>query len=158
MYTRLMTRDDMSTWLALAHESDDIIRELMPDISVFYKGFDRYMADKIKSNEAFMVVDTTSEKCAGIAAFSRKNNRITFLGVAGEADFPEVGDKLLETALSKLDGRREITVSVIKSDNRLIKRERELYLKHGFVEDKAEIIEAGVPARVMKKPPAKANT
>jgi predicted GNAT family N-acyltransferase len=158
MYTRLMTKDDIPTWLALAHESDDIIRELMPDISVFYKDFDRYMADKIKKNEAFMVVDSTSERCAGIAAFSRKNNRITFLGVTGEADFSEVGDKLLETALNKLDIKREITASVIKSDNRLIAREHELYLKHGFVEDETEVIEAGVPARVMKKPPAKTNT
>lgn len=158
MYTRLMTKDDIPVWLALAHEGDDIIREFIPDISVFYKDFDRYMVDKIKNNEAFMVVDSTSESCVGIAAFSRKNNRITFLGVNREADFSEVGDKLLETVLSKLDTNREITANVIKSDDKLIKRESELYLKYGFIESEAEVIEAGVPARVMKRPPISIGT
>jgi hypothetical protein len=153
MYTRLMTRDDIPAWLALAHEGDHLIGELIPDISVFYKGFEEYMAEKIKQNEAFMALDGYPERCAGIVAFSRKNNRISFLGVAGDADFPTVGRKLLETVLSKLDTAREITVILIKSDDEVIKRERELYADFGFVEDEAEIFEAGIPARLMRRPP-----
>ncbi len=154
MYTRLMTKDDIPTWLALAHEGDQAIAELIPDISVFYRGFDDYMKAKIKKNEALMVVDSATEKCAGIAAYSRKNNRITFLGVCGKADFKAVGGKMLETVLSKLDTGKEITVNVIKSNDRLIQRERKLYREYGFIEDETEIIEAGVPARRMKRPPA----
>ena len=155
MYTRLITRDDIPAWLALAHEADHIIAGLMPDISVFYQGFDQYMTAKIKKNEAFMVVDSSSDKCAGIAAFSRKSNRITFLGVSGDADFPAVGRKLLETLLSKLDESREISVNVIKSDDEAIKREHRLYADYGFIEDEAEVFESGVPARLMKKMPSK---
>ncbi len=155
MYTRLMNKEDIPAWLALAHEGDHIIGELIPDISVFYQGFDEYMTAKIKKNEAFMVVDTGSGQCAGIAAFSRKDNRISFLGVTGEADFRAVGGKLLETVLGKLDISREITVNVIKSDDEVIKRERQLYADYGFIEDEAEVIEGGVPARLMKKLPVK---
>jgi hypothetical protein len=155
MYTRLVTKDDIQAWLDLAHEGDRIIGELIPDISVFYKGFDEYMQARIKKNEAFMVVDTGSGQCAGIAAFSRKSNRISFLGVSGEADFPAVGSKLLETVLGRLDTGKEITVNVIKSDDKFIKQERQLYTDYGFVEDEAEVFESGVPVCLMKKPPVK---
>jgi len=158
MYTRLVTKDDMPVWLALAHEGDHIIGELIPDMAVFYKGFGEYMTAKMKKNEAFMVVDGNPERCVGIAAFSRKNNRISFLGVTREADFQAIGGKLLGTLLGKMDITREITVNVIKSDNEFIKRERELYTEYGFIEAEAEVIEAGVPARLMKKPPVKSAT
>ena len=153
MYTRLITKDDIPTWLALAHEGDHIIGELIPDISVFYKGFGEYMTAKIKKNEAFMVLDTTSEQCLGIAAFSRKNNRITFLSVSGEADFKAVGGKMLETVLSKLDTGKEITVNVTNSNDKLIQREYDLYEDYGFIKDEVEVIEAGIPACLMKKLP-----
>jgi hypothetical protein len=154
MYTRLVTKDDIPAWLALAHEVDHVIGGLIPDISVFYKGFDDYMKTKIKKNEALVVVDSNSEKCMGMAAYSRKNNRITFLGVCGEADFREVGGKLLETVLSKLDSSREITASLIKSDDDIIRKERRLYEENGFIEDEAEVVESGVPACLMKRPPS----
>ena len=152
MYTRLMSKDDIPTWLALAHEGDDIISALIPDTAVFYRGFDDYIKMKIKNNESFMVVDSISDKCLGIAAYSRKNNRITFLGVFREADLEETGGKLLETLLNKFDTNREITANVIKSDNEMIQRERRLYESFGFVKD-AEIIEDGVPAFRMKRVP-----
>ena len=153
MYTRLITKDDIPVWLALAHEADHIIGELISDISAFYEGFGEYMTAKIKKNEALMAVDSISERCAGIVAYSRKNNRITFLGVCGDVDFTAVGWKLLETVLSKLDISREITVNVIKSDDEAIKRERRLYADYGFVEDEVEVFETGVPACLMKRPP-----
>ena len=153
MYTRLVTRNDIPVWLALAHESDPVIGELIPDTAVFYKGFGEYMTARIKKNEAFMVLDSTSEQCVGIAAYSRKNNRITFLGVSGEADFKAVGGRMLETVLSKLDNGKEITANVTKSDDKLIQREYDLYKDYGFIEDKAEVIEAGIPVRLMKKSP-----
>ena len=157
MYTRLVTKEDVPSWLALAHEGDNAIRELIPDISTFYEGFDKYIISKIKKNEALMVVDSPSEKCAGIVAFSRKNNRITFLGATREADITAVGHKLLEMVLIKLDTSREIKANVIKSDDEIIKRERELYLEHGFIRDETEVVEAGVPAFSMKRAPEKPN-
>jgi hypothetical protein len=147
-----MSKDDIPTWIALAHEGDDIISALIPDIAVFYRGFDDYIKRKIKNNESFMVLDSISDKCLGIAAYSRKNNRITFLGVFREADLEETAGKLLETLLNKLDTHREITVNLIKSDSEMIHRERRLYESFGFAED-TEIIEDGVPAFRMKRVP-----
>lgn len=153
MYTRLITKDDIPAWLALAHEADHIIGELVPDIAVYFQGFGEYMAASVKKNEAFMMVDGNPETCVGIAAYSRKSNRISFLDVTGEADFQLVGGKLLRTLLGKLDNTREITVNVMKSDNEVIKRQRRLYTENGFIEADAEVLEAGVPSRLMKKLP-----
>lgn len=155
MYTRLMTKDDIPAWLALAHEGDRNISELIPDISVFYKGFNEYMNAKVKQNEALMALDGYPEICLGIASFSRKNNRISFLGVAKEADFYSAGSKLLEAVLSKLNTKREITVKVIKSGDEIIERERQLYTDYGFIADEAEVVEAGIPASLMRRPAGK---
>jgi len=145
--------DDWQTWLELAHESDELIGKLIPDISTFYDGFDDYMKAKIRQNEAFMAVDRLSGRCLGIVAFSKSHNRITFLGVSKNNDFHIIGSKLLEVALNQLNNTKEISVTVLKSDFEPITKERTLYERFSFTEYDNTILEAGVPACLMKRPP-----
>jgi ribosomal protein S18 acetylase RimI-like enzyme len=152
MLIRTVTMDDRQAWLALAHESDEIVSRLIPDIAIFFGGFDDYMRAKIGQNEAFMAEDRMSKRCLGIVAFSQKHNRITFLGVAKNRDFKKIGSKLMAVALNQLDNSREISVNVLKSDSEPIKQERLLYESLGFTEYDNTIFEAGVPACLMKRP------
>ena len=152
MLIRQVTMDDRQTWLALAHESDEIVSRLIPDIATFYDGFDDYMDAKIRQNEAFLAEDRMSKRCLGIIAFSKKNNRITYLGVADNNAIQKIGSKLMEVALNQLDNSREISVNVIKSDAEPIKQEQKLYESLGFTEYDNTIFEAGVPACLMKRP------
>jgi len=149
--------DDCQTWLNLAHESDELVSQLVPDISTFYDGFNDYMKAKIKQNEAFMAVDRISGQCLGVIAFSKSHNRITFLGVSVNSDFPAIGSELMEVALNQLDNTREISVTVLKSDADPVKQERSLYESLGFNEYDDTILEAGVPACLMKKLPLEIN-
>jgi len=152
MLIRAVTIDDTQTWLNLSHEWDEIVSNLISDISVFYEGFDDYMTDKIRQNEAFMATDKISGQCLGIVAFSRRTNRITFLGISRNADYQVIGLELIEVALNQLDSTREISASVFKSDLAPVKQERSLYESCGFIEYDNTILEAGIPACVMKKP------
>lgn len=154
MLIRQVTINEINAWLSLAHESDDIVTELIPDISVFYEGFDDYMHDKISQNEAFMAEDRISGKCLGITAFSKKNNRISYLGVSQDADFQIVANKLIDVALNQLDSAREISVNVLKSNSEIITRERDLYRSYGFVECDDSVLEVGIPACLMKNAPS----
>jgi ribosomal protein S18 acetylase RimI-like enzyme len=153
MLIRAVTMDDRQTWLALTHESDEIIEKQIPDIATFYEGFDDYMRAKIGQNESLMAEERMPKRCLGIVAFSKKNNRITYLGISENSDFQKIGQKLMEAALNQLDNSREISVNVLKSDAEPIKQERLLYESLGFIEYDNTIFEAGVPARLMKRPP-----
>jgi len=152
MLLRAVTLGDTQAWLDLSHEWDDIVAQLISDTSVFYEGFDDYMSSKINQNEAFIAVDRPSGYCLGIVAFSKKNNRISYFGVAKKADFQLVGSKILEIALNKLDVAKEITATVFKSDLAPVRLERGLYESHGFTEHDT-VLEAGIPACLMKKSP-----
>ena len=153
MLIRPVTTDDIKTWLNLSHEWDEIVSTLISDIHVFYESFDDYMTDKIRQNEAFMATDRMSGRCLGIIAFSKTNNRITFLGIAQNADFQVIGSKLIGIALNQLDPTKEISTSVFKSDLASVKQEQTLYESYGFIKHDNTILEAGVPAYLMKKPP-----
>ena len=150
--------EDRQAWLILAHESDEIVSRLIPDIATFFGGFYDYMDAKIRQNEAFMAEDRISKRCQGIVGFSKKHNRITFLGVAKNRDFQKIGSKLIVFALNQLDNSREISVNVLKSDSEPIKQERKLYESLGFTEHDNTIFEAGVPACMMKRPPTAIET
>jgi diadenosine tetraphosphate (Ap4A) HIT family hydrolase/predicted GNAT family N-acyltransferase len=152
MLIRALNKDDTPAWLALAHESDEIVSGLIPDIAAFYKGFDEYMARKIKQHEAFMAADRIPNKCLGIVAYSKKHNRISYIGVTKDADFQNIGGKLMETALNQLDNAKEITANVLKSDAEMIKQERALYERFSFVESDDKVVESGIPACQMKRP------
>lgn len=153
MLIRAVTENDRQAWLNLAHESDEIIGQLLSDITTFFKGFDDYVEAKIKQNEAFMAMDRMSGHCLGIVAISKSHNRISFLGVTKNTDFWEIGSKLMEIALNQLDSTREISVNVLKTDLDPIKNERLLYENLGFIECDHTIFEAGVPACLMKRAP-----
>ena len=152
MLIRSVTKNDRQTWLALAHESDEIVSRLIPDIATFYNGFDDYMRAKIRLHEALMAEDRITKRCLGIVAFSQKNNRITYLQVAKNSNFRKIGAKLMEVALNQFDSSKEISVNVLKSDAESIKQERNLYESLGFTEYDNTIFEAGVPACRMIRP------
>jgi predicted GNAT family N-acyltransferase len=151
MLIRALNKDDIPAWLALAHESDEIVSGLIPDIAAFYKGFDEYMARKIKQHEAFMAVDRIPNKCLGIVAYSKKHNRISFIGVTKDADFEKIGGQLLKVAMNQLEWGKEITANVLKSDAEMIKQERALYERFSFVESDDKIMENDVPAIQMRR-------
>ncbi|MGD0781022.1 MAG: GNAT family N-acetyltransferase [Dehalococcoidales bacterium] len=155
MLIRALTEKDIPAWLALAHEGDDIVSGMVPDIATFYKGFDEYMKSKIKQQEAFMVVDKTTDKCLGIVAFSKKHNRITFLGVIIKADYNKVGRELMKVALNQMDITKEITANIFKSNAEMMRKERSLLEDFGFTRTDNTILEAGAPAYQMKRPPRK---
>ena len=66
---RSMTLDDFQIWEKFAHDiSDNIVKKLVPDISIFYEGFYSYMETKIKQNEVYMAVDKSTKLCARYTA------------------------------------------------------------------------------------------
>jgi len=120
--------EDIPLWLALAHEYDPYIQPLIADLSVFYHGFDTYMLTKIHHHEAFMAVERTSpEQCGGIIAFSQTHNRITFFGVFRQYNVEDVGEFLLQYALSQLDLSKDVTVNTLKSDADVFRQEKRLF-------------------------------
>lgn len=148
---RTMTLDDLHIWEKFAHDiSDNIVKKLVPDISIFYEGFDSYMEAKIKQNEVYMAVYESAKLCAGIIAFSKNNNRITFFGVSESSDFECVGSKLIDIVLGQLDTSKDITANVLRGDFEPLLKEKKLYQQYGFVEYNNSIYEAGVPACMMK--------
>lgn len=156
MIIRPLTKADMTDWLALAHESDEVIARMVPDIKVFYHGFDEYMERKIAQQEVFMATDIISRRCLGIIAFSKNHNRIAFIGITEKtANFTAVGEKLLDFALKQLDNCKDISASVIKSNALKFKQERTLYQRFGFIETGDTIVENGVPAVLYKRSPEK---
>ncbi len=157
MIIKEVTKEDIPVWLAIAHDGDAIIARMIPDIAVFYAGFNDYMQRKIQHHEAFKAHDTISGKCMGVIAFSKNNNRITFLGINKTANFHTIGTKLVEYALKELDNTKEITASVLDSNVGVFQKERSLFKTFSFIEANDKIMESGVQAIQMKRQP-KENT
>lgn len=155
MIIQKLTLDNRQIWLALAHESDKIVKMLIENIDIFYDGFDSYMNTKIEKNEAYMAIDDNLKQCMGIVAFSKTYNRITFLGVFELFDFISVGSKLIDFALKQLDFSKPISANVLKGGIEPLLKERQLYETFGFVEYDNSIFEAGVPACMMRLFPSK---
>jgi len=153
MLIKEVTQKDITTWLAIAHEDDEIVARMVPDIAVFYAGFNDYINKKIKQQEAYKAHDTISGKCMGIIAFSKKQNRISFLGIPKNANFQTIGSRLVEFALKELDSTKEITATVLDSKAGVVQKERALYKHFSFVETHDKIMESGVQAVQMKKSP-----
>ena len=154
MLIREITREDIAVWLALAHEGDEAVARLVPDLAVFYCTFDEYIERKIAQHEAYKATDIISKKCLGIIAFSKNNNRISFIGITEKSsNFTGIGKTLLEFALKQLDSNKVISASVIDSNASMFKKERALYESFGFIDTHDKIMDSGVPAILMKKEP-----
>ena len=153
---RQMSEADIPAWLSLSHEYDGIVRELGEDLTHWYGGnetdpsFDAYMRAKLAQREAWMACGVHG-KYVGVVAFSRRNNRITFFGVATRATYETVADLLLRTALDALDGTRDISITVLKSSHSSVQRERTFLLGHGFA-PVGDVLENGVPVERLIKP------
>lgn len=151
MIIREVTREDIPSWVILAHDKDAIVNELVDDPLQFWEGFTGWAERKVERHEAFIAADRITNKCIGIIAFSKKHNRVTFIGVDRDADFNVIGGKLLGIVLNQMDWEKEIIANMLNSDDVIIKRERELYAKYGFKEHLRTVVEAGVHARQMIK-------
>lgn len=153
LFLRPVQRTDIPIWCQLSHEYDPYVIELVSDLSHWYDGnesdtsFIAYMESKIKKEEAFMAVNTAGEPF-GIIAFSRINNRITFIGVFHNRDFFNTGKVLLDYAMLQLDKKSPISINVIKSKAEHIKKEMQLIKQYGFQYSNDEL-ENGVPVEKM---------
>ena len=147
---RKLSFEDCEIWISLARESDRTVIKLITNVDSFYEGFDLYMKAKIQKNEAYMAVNDNYIQCMGIVAFSRTYNRITFIGVFESFDFISVGTRLVDFALKQLDCLKPISANVLKGNFLPLLEERQLYESFGFVEYDNSILEAGVPACMLK--------
>ena len=149
---KCMEPQDILQWRLLSKSYDKYTRQLIDDLSVFYDGFEDYMASKVAKREAYMVC--LNSLCRGVIAFSKKHNRITFFAVDDEADFQVIGDLLLETALEQLSPVSDITMNVLDSSQEIFRKEEALLSEKGFVHNGEMTIEEGVAAKVYRKPPS----
>ena len=156
MQIREVTYDDISKWLSLAHEYDKYVKELVPDLIEWYNGsqtsisFENYMNAKILQHEAFIVTCKNNQDCFGITAISIKNNRITFFGISHNCDFMKIGEQLLSYSLNLLNSNADIFVNIIKSKEKQIQKQYELFDKFGFLYY-SDGLENGVPVNIMIK-------
>lgn len=151
MILRELTTEDIPAWLELAHDKDAIVNKLVDDPLDFWEGFLGWAVRKIQRHEAFIAADRITNMCLGVIAFSVKHNRITFIGVDRDADFDDIGGRLLQTALNQMDWQKEIVANLLNSEDPIIKRERALYAKNGFKIHMRTVLEAGVHAQQMIK-------
>ena len=154
--TRPLSMKDIPTWLALSNEYDNYVRELVSDLTLWYEGnnsdiaFLDYMKAKISQREACIALDEETKKNIGIVAFSKKNNKISFFGVAHGVDFHSAGDILISYAINQLNDQLDISITVLKSKSPHLEKERDLLKNHGFTCVGSEL-ENGVPVETFVK-------
>ena len=152
----LITAVDMThipQWIALARDVESTFKNLITDIGNWYDGFDEYMTDKIRQHGAFMAVRRFTGECLGIIAFSRNNNRITFLAVSRKYRRQGIGAALLRCALRQLDTSKTITATTFRPGYMPGEPSRRLYQAFGFVGHHTPVTEHGLPMCMMQKPP-----
>jgi hypothetical protein len=151
MIIKEVTKEDITTWLGIVHETDDIIARMVPDIAVYYTGLNDYMHKKVLQHEAFKAYDTISGKCMGVIAFSRNDNRISYLGIPKSGNFHTIGSRMVEFALKALDCTKGITASVPDSKAGVFQKAHALYQYFSFMETNDKIMENGVQVVRMKR-------
>ena len=158
MQVRSINENDIPKWQALSAEYDCYVKELVADLIEWYDGNDTsldfisYMKAKISQGEAFMAVDS-GDKCLGVIAFSKKNNRITFFGVAHSSDFQIVGNALFKNVLKQLNNSKSMYINEISSTSEWIQLHKKLYCTWGFCFH-GNNIENGVPVKTFEKAPS----
>ena len=153
---KCMEPQDISQWRSLSKSYDKYARRLIDDLSVFYNGFEEYMASKVAKREAYMVC--LDSLCCGVIAFSKRHNRITFFGIDEKVDFQVIGDYLLETALERLSPLSDITVNVFDSSQEIFRKQEMLLSEKGFVHNGEMTVEEGAAAKVYRKPSSMGTT
>ena len=154
MFIRMVTPEDKTKWIALSHEYDDYVKELISDLTEWYEGnetsisFENYMNAKISQNEAFIAMCDHNKDCFGIIAISLKNNRITFFGITHKCNFMNAGELLLDYALNLLNENADISTNIIKSTAKQIQNEYDLFSRYGFSHF-SDGLENGAPVKVM---------
>lgn len=153
MLIRTVTVCDIPAWRALSSEYDRYVSELVGDIGEWYEGgngspaFIDYMNAKISKQEAFMAV-SDGDRCLGIIAVSRQNNRITFFGISRGIDI-SAARSLLLYALTELDASRDIFINLLDSPSAWIDQHRAILTGLGF-EYVENSLENNVPVKVFR--------
>lgn len=109
MLIRWVSGDDLSAWCALAAELSPAFR--YPADMGTGAEFIVCATSKIGEFEALTAVNYMSATNMGFVAFSRAENRISWLGVSSVYRGKGIGSRLLKTALRQLDTSRDITVA-----------------------------------------------
>lgn len=148
MLIRWATEEDKEAWLRLSQEYDKYISEMTTDMALWYDGYDgfnNYMNEKIKKNNAVIALDRMTNHCNGMIAFSKTNNRITFFAVSEKADFNETSEKILSVALRQLNTNKDITVQLPIGTCAIFRQIISAFEKNGFSVINDDIM-AGVKA------------
>lgn len=148
--------NDIPAWLALSNEYDDYIIRLKQDLTEWYQGnslepaFNDYMLSKVSKHEAFGAMEAKTMNCLGVAAISRKNNRITFFGISHNTDVSTIGKALLINAMNELNINKLVSITLIQCNAEHIQKKKELFENFGFSHF-GEGKENGVPVDIYVK-------
>ncbi len=161
MKIKIVINADIPKWLALSHEHDCYVKELVADLTEWYNGndnspsYDSYMQSKIDKKEAFMAVASDND-CMGIIAISKRSNRITFFAISHNADMQTIGYALINCALELLDNSKPIYINEIASISERIRSYKKLFLNNGFIYH-CDSLENGVPVETFVKQPSQSD-
>jgi len=131
MLIRLAEPNDLADWKIVAENVAVIFGN---PIMASDPEFIEYAQSKIRQNGAITAVDEKTGQCVGFIGFSYHYNRVTWFGVLESFRNQGAGSKLLQTALSRLDSSKEITVETYREDYIPGLPARHVYIKHGFLE------------------------
>ncbi|MCL2500226.1 MAG: ATP-binding protein [Defluviitaleaceae bacterium] len=161
MKIKNVTHDEIPQWESLSREYDGYVKELVPDLTLWYEGnetlpsFDVYMKRRIDNHEAFMATNDEND-CLGIIAISKRNNNITFFAVSHKYDLDSVGGMLLQHGLAQLDKNTVVKINELDSNAEQITKVFALLDKFQFTYLHNEW-EHGVPVKCLGRIPNKPN-
>lgn len=148
--------EDLPAWVGIARAVRHTMMHPTLDTD---PAFLHYAARKLRQGEAFAAMEGDDPAPVGIVGFSRKYNRVTWLGVLPSAQSRGIGAALLASAIAALSRQRPITVHTYRPDYAPGQPALRLYARMGFVPTaNGRIEEGGLPmAELSLAPGAKAN-
>lgn len=127
MLVRYATTNDLSTWQNMINKLTDDQQDSNAEIML------PYMTHKIENGEALVSYDMVINTCMGFLAFSKKENRISWLGIYPNFRKLGVATALVEKALSLLDPTEVITVRLYLHSLEMCHAIEALFRKYHFV-------------------------
>ena len=128
---RFVTDNDINTWLELSEEVEPLFGE-MATSEDFRNGIVHCVA-----NASALCAENDKHQLEGIIAFDKESNEICWLAVRNKGRSKGYGRQLLEAALGYLDRRRPVSVQTFASNVSGGEAARQLYLRHGFVDQQS---------------------
>ena len=129
MLIRYALESDIASWIQLADNVSSVFRAPLMSAD---PEFLEYMQSKISKKEALIAVELPDQTCMGIIGYSKKHNRISWLGVFDIYRGKGIGSHLITSALKELDTSKNITVETFRDDYAEGRPAKMLYRKFGF--------------------------